>query len=372
MAKTEPLLPLSGVKILDATRVLAGPYCSYLLSLLGATVTRVERSPDGDSIRWRSRANPSLGEQGLSTDYVAQAGNKEIIYLDLSKKSDQSRFLQLVRDNDILVENFRNGALGRLGLSKEKIEKHNPSLIWCSITGYGEGGVRSEYPAYDSVIQAASGLMQLTGTSSSGPLKTGAPIVDYTTGLNAALGVVSALLMRRRDNQGSRIKVSMLDTALAMMQSTVSGHLNGQESLAARGNAASSGNPLSKVYEALDGLVCIAINEPHQLRSLMSELGIPPDLADSKKRNELLSRVEMCIRQRTVADTDYSLNTVGVPCAPVQGLDAALGIAVEADAGYVKKMGGSHSLQVLGLPFNIDGSRGATPVAPSAHAERLK
>ncbi|HTJ99663.1 MAG TPA: CoA transferase [Bordetella sp.] len=367
---TSDRLPLAGIKVVDATRVLAGPYCSYLLALLGATVIRVERPPGGDSIRWRSRANPELGAQGLSTDYIAQACNKEVMFLELSDARDRERFLQFIADADVLVENFRTGALDRLGLDEATVRARNPGLVWCSITGYGRAGPRGEYPAYDSVIQAASGLMQLSGTPASGPTKTGAPIIDYTTGLNAALGVVSAVLANVRNpgnSGGSRISVSMLDTALAMMQSTVTGYLNGKESLAPRGNAASSGNLLSRAYKAIDGEVCLAVNEPHQLRGLLATLRIDADEATPglMTSQALLDEVSQRIATWPTADLDRALNSAGVPCAPVQGLDAALHAARQADPAIVQSVPGGSGRHYLGLPFSMDGDRGTLAREPA-------
>ncbi|WP_076879710.1 CaiB/BaiF CoA transferase family protein [Bordetella sp. H567] len=353
--------PLAGIRVLDATRVLAGPYCAYLLGLLGATVTRVERAPGGDSIRWRSRANQELGAQGLSTDYIAQACNKELILLDLKQPAATARFLEIVARHDVLVENFRTGALDRLGITEEAVRNRNPGLLWCSITGYGRAGPRREYPAYDSIIQAASGLMQLTGTPGSGPIKAGAPIIDYATGLNAALGVVSAIVMNLREPKGRRVSVSMLDTALAMMHSTASGFMNGRESLAPRGNVASSGALLSRSYATLDGQVCIAVNEPHQLSGLLRTLGI-----EEAAPEKLLSQVQERIATKRKADLDLALNTAGVPCSPVQGLDVALATAREADADFVQQRKEGSGRTYMTLPFSIDGERGAIVQEPEA------
>lgn len=367
--------PLAGIRVIDATRVLAGPYCTYLLALLGATVVRVERPPRGDSIRWRSRANPELGARGLSPDYIAQASNKEVVYLELGDPAHRERFLQLIGESDVLVENFRTGALDRLALDESTIQARNPNLVWCSITGYGRNGPRREYPAYDGVIQAASGLMKLTGTPDSGPMKVGAPIMDYATGLNAALGVVSAVLMNLRQPGGARVAVSMLDSALALMQSTVSSHLNGEVSLAPRGNAASGGHFLSRGYAARDGELCVAIGEQHQLRGFLRTLGMPPDAAEPENAapEALVQEVSRRIAEWTVSDLDEAMNAAGVPCAPVQGLDAAFEAARQADPGIELSMQGGSALRYLGLPFSIDGKRGVLtrepqPIDPDGHA----
>ncbi|WP_296561162.1 CoA transferase [Pigmentiphaga sp.] len=369
MASTGIPLPLAGMKVLDATRVLAGPYCTYLLGLLGAEVVRVER-PGGDTIRWRRRANSALGAAGLSTDYIAQACNKDVVYLDLAHAAGQAMFLDRLAGSDVLVENFRTGALARLGLDEARIRAARPGLVWCSITGYGGAGARAAYPAYDSVIQAASGMMNLTGDARSGPMKAGAPVIDYASGLNAALGVMAAWIGQRRHSrfEGTRVEVSMLDSALALMHSTVAGHLNGTESLEGRGNAASSGNPLSRCYDAADGRVCIAVNEPHQRRALLAALGLAA--LSGLDDHALSGHVQAAIRQRSVPDLDASLNTAGAPCAPVQGLDRAVAAACAADPGFVRSPPGAPAMRIVGLPFRLDGSRGALTQAPGAPAPR--
>lgn len=355
--------------MLDASRVLAGPYCAYLLGLLGADVMRVER-PQGDSVRWRSRANPSLGGVGLSTDYIAQAANKRVVYLDLSQARDREAFLKQLSNSDVLVENFRTGALARLGLDDQAMLQAQPSLIWCSIRAYGERGPQAAFPAYDSVIQAASGLMQLTGDSASGPMKAGAPLIDYATGMNAALGVVSAVLAQVRKPGASRVEVSMLDSALALMQSTVSGHLNGEESLTGRGNAASSGNALSQCYETADGRICIAVNEPHQRRALLQVLGVhEPDSSARSTDTALVTSVIAKVKSRASAELAAALNRAGVPSSPVQSLDAAVAQALEADPDFARPMPGDLSLRCVGLPFRLNGSRGRLESGVEPHPD---
>jgi crotonobetainyl-CoA:carnitine CoA-transferase CaiB-like acyl-CoA transferase len=289
--------------------------------------------------------------------------------LDLAERDERAAFLDLLAESDVLVENFRTGALDRLGLDGDTIDRVNPGLVWCSVTGYGSSGERAGYPAYDSVIQAASGLMNLTGTAQSGPLKAGASIVDYTTGLNAALGVVSALMLRERGRtEGSRVEVSMLDTALAMMQSTVSGVLNGAETLRPRGNAASSGNLLSRDYPTQDGMVCIAVNEPHQLRALLSSLGIAVGQQGTPTvDSDLLVQVASRVARYTSNDLDGLLNRAGVPCAPVQGLDEAIGTAATADPKLIQK-GCSGDLRYMMLPFRLNDDRGVVELDPAAPA----
>lgn len=212
-------------------------------------------------------------------------------------------------------------------------------------------------------------MMNLTGDARSGPMKAGAPVIDYASGLNAALGVMAAWIGQRRHSrfEGTRVEVSMLDSALALMHSTVAGHLNGTESLEGRGNAASSGNPLSRCYDAADGRVCIAVNEPHQRRALLAALGLAA--LSGLDDHALSGHVQAAIRQRSVPDLDASLNTAGAPCAPVQGLTArSRRRAPPTPASSVRP--GAPAMRIVGLPFRLDGSRGALTQAPGAPAPR--
>jgi crotonobetainyl-CoA:carnitine CoA-transferase CaiB-like acyl-CoA transferase len=352
-------LPLAGVRVLDASRVIAGPYAAYLLALMGAEVRRIEAPPTGDSIRWRQRDNAALGRQGLSTDYVAQAGGKQVELLDLAAPAGRQRFDALVAEADVVIENFRPGSLARLQLDPQAYRARHPRLVWCAVSGYGRRGPRADWPAYDHVVQAASGLMALTGTEASGPTKTGAPVVDYATGANAAMAVLAALLRRERSGQGALVEASLLDGAWSLMHSAASGVHNGHASGTSRGNHAASGAPLSRLWPAADGHVAVAVNEDHQRRALARTVGA----AESDDDDALARALTRWLADKTSARAESTLCASGVACAAVRPLPQALA----QDGGAMFRALPGSALCASALPFAIDGWRGepgALPLPP--------
>ncbi|OXC75784.1 CaiB/BaiF CoA transferase family protein [Caballeronia sordidicola] len=227
--------PLSGIKVLDLTHVLAGPFCTYMLAVHGADVLKIEdpRRPDG--VRGRG-ADAHLNQALMGTNYLTQGANKRAMTLNLKTPEGQRVFRALARDADIVVENYRANAMAELGLDYEQLSKTNPKLIYCSMTGFGHGGPRSEVNAYDNTIQAASGLMAMTGLAGSGPVKVGASIIDYAAGLSAAFAVTLAVTQRQTTGLGCHIDCSMLDTAMTLMGTQVTAHYAGAPTPVPKGN----------------------------------------------------------------------------------------------------------------------------------------
>jgi CoA:oxalate CoA-transferase len=349
-------LPLAGVRVLDASRVIAGPYAAYLLALMGAEVRRIEAPPAGDSIRWRQRDNADLGRQGLSTDYIAQAGGKQVELLDLAVPAGRQRFDALVAEADVVIENFRPGSLARLRLDPQAYRERHRRLVWCSLSGYGRCGPRADWPAYDHVVQAASGLMTLTGTAASGPTKTGAPVVDYATGANAAMAVLAALLRRERSGRGALVEASLIDGAWSLMPSVASGVHNGHASGTPRGNRAASGAPLSRLWPAADGQVAIAVNEDHQRRALARAVGA----AGTDSDDALAAALTRWLADKTTTGAESTLCASGVACAAVRTLPQAL---AQDDGAMFHALPGS-ALRAAALPFSIDGWRGKPGALP--------
>ena len=213
--------PLEGIKVLDFTHVLAGPACSYYLGLLGADVIKVESVLKGDAMRHRGGTYNEGNLIGMSTPYLTQASGKRSISIDINTKKGFEIFEKLIENSDILVENHLPITLTNLGLTSVYFKKINDKLIHCSLTGYGRKGNKENVPAYDVNIQAISGLMNLTGYKEQGPIRTGAPIVDYGVALAASFAISSALFKRSQTGKGSFIDVSMLETAYTLMSSTV-------------------------------------------------------------------------------------------------------------------------------------------------------
>ena len=207
--------PLEDIRIIDLTQVFAGPYCTYQLALLGAKVIKIE-PPGGEQTR-TSGAVKDLNDEYLGLAFCTQNAEKDCLEIDLKSQEGLDSLLALVHDADVFVQNFRPGVANRLGLGEDEIRKINNSIIYCSISAYGNDGPIGGRAAYDHVVQAMSGIMSTTGTDDIGPLKVGAPYIDYGTGLNAAFGILAALRERDRTGEGQTLDVTMLDTALNLM-----------------------------------------------------------------------------------------------------------------------------------------------------------
>ena len=215
--------PYEGIKIIDITHVLAGPFAAYQLALLGADVIKVEHPKDYDQSR-DSGGDRALNEQRMGTGFLTQASNKRAITLDLKKPKGREILKKLVKDADVLVENWRSGAFPALGLGWDDLRPINPRLIYCSMTAFGQDGPRGAQTAYDQLIQATSGMMAMTGTPDVNPIKTGAPVIDYATGTMCAFAISSALFLRERTGQGQYIDSAMLDVSLMLMGSHITSY----------------------------------------------------------------------------------------------------------------------------------------------------
>ncbi len=227
--------PFEGIRIIDATHVLAGPFAAYQLGLLGADVIKVEHPGDPD----QSRGNGpdwDLNRAGMGTQYLTQNANKRCITLDLKQEAAREVFRRLVAQADVLVENFRPGAFDALGLGYEALSALNPRLVYCSISAFGQQGPRGQQTAYDHVIQATSGMMACTGTQQANPIKLGAPAIDYATGTMGAFALSAALFQRERTGRGQRIDLAMLDVALVMMATHMTAHSRTGRAAKPRGN----------------------------------------------------------------------------------------------------------------------------------------
>src|SRR6267142_4618435 len=216
--------PFEGIRVIDLTHVLAGPFATYQLAVLGADVIKVEHPDDPDQSRGNG-TDKALNRAQLGTAFLAQASNKRAITLDLKTEHDRGILKKLVATADVFVENYRPGALAALGLGYEALSAINPRLIYASFSAFGQHGPRGRQTAYDHVIQATSGIMAMTGTRDVHPVKLGAPVVDYATGMTGAFALSAALFQREKTGRGQRIDMAMLDVAMILMSSHVTGYL---------------------------------------------------------------------------------------------------------------------------------------------------
>jgi len=321
------LRPYEGLRVLDITRVLAGPYASYQLALLGADVIKIEPPGKGESTRWRTEADPSLGNAGMSLSFLTQSANKRFMTLDLDTAGGREVFLKLAANVDVIVENLRTGSMDKRGVGYEAVRALNPKIIWCAITGYGRTGPKARHAAYDSVIQGISGLMSITGTPETGPLKAGPAIVDYATGLAAAFAISSALHVRNRTGEGQMIDCPMLDAALMLMAGTVTSYMNTGKAPTANGNDAPSRAPASTTFETKEGLFAVAVNEDHQNRKMLKLLGLENMTSDPRfkdatsrraHRDEMRQAFQDAFMQKTAAEWEPLFDEAGVPGARVR------------------------------------------------------
>jgi len=372
------LRPYSGLKVLDVTRVLASPFASYMLGLLGATVIKIE-DPEmkGDTMRHRGGGNAALYEQGLGTAFMAQNSNKQSLTLNLRLSEGQAIFKQLVTSADIVIENLRGGKMSSYGLDYPSLKLIKDNLIYCSLTGYGQNGEKGGHPAYDSVIQAASGIMSLTGTSDTGPMKVGIPLVDYSSGFATAFAIASAVVHRERTGFGQYIDVSMLDTALVLMSSIVTDSLTLGNKPKAHGNSSGPGYSTNQAYRVGSDLLWICASESHQRERLWQVLDRPdipldPRFNTQEKARENITilqvEIEKTLSTKTVNEWEFILNEAGVPAMRVRTVPEIL------DEPHVKSRGLFHQFNAIPgaplgvsvplLPFQMSLSPGSIQSAP--------
>ncbi|MBD9491804.1 CaiB/BaiF CoA-transferase family protein [Ensifer sp. ENS11] len=368
---------LDGLRILDLTNVLAGPYCAYQLALLGADVIKVETPLGGDLAR-QLGASAQLNAQGMGASFLAQNAGKRSITLDLKNETDKQHFLQLVATADALVENFRPGVMERLGFGYDTLKVIRPDLVYCAISGFGQDGPMRDNPAYDQIIQGLSGIMSITGTTETAPLRVGYPVADTLGGLFGAFAVVSALLRRSRSGEGAFLDVSMLECTLSALGWPVSNYLISGVEPAAMGNENMTAAP-SGSFITGDGLLNIAANKQEQFVALCDEIG-RPELANDprfekrderkRRRGELKLLIEQALAQAPAVEWERRFNRRGIPAGRILAIPQILA----EDQVIGRKLmttfpesEGADRLTVVRGGFLVDGE----PPMPSGRPPRL-
>jgi CoA:oxalate CoA-transferase len=322
---------LKGIRVLDLTNVLSGPFCAYQLGLLGADVIKIEPPGTGDLAR-QLGADPDLNRQLMGASFLAQNGNKRSVALDLKAVEDKQAFQQLVTTSDVIVENFRPGVMKRLGLDFPALSAINPRLVYCAISGFGQEGPLATAPAYDQIIQGLSGLMSITGDPESAPLRVGYPVCDTLGGMTAAFAVCAALVSRGATGKGAFIDVSMLDSTLASMGWIVSNLLVAGQEPRPMGNENFTASP-SGTFQTGAGLLNIAANKQAQFAALCDVVGAPGLKFDDRfaereerKRNRaaLKQELEERLANADAATWEARLNAAGVPAGQVLDVRAAI------------------------------------------------
>ncbi|MGB7306682.1 MAG: CoA transferase [Burkholderiaceae bacterium] len=324
--------PLKGLRVIDLTQVLAGPYATYQLALMGAEVIKVE-NPDGGDWTRAGKSLPGHENQGLGASYLTQNANKKSVAIDLKQPEGLALLKKLVASADFFVENFRPGTAARLGLSFEDIKAVNNRIIYCSMSAYGQDGPISHRPAYDHVVQGMCGIMMSTGQAGTVPNKVGSPYIDYVTGLNGAFAMSNALHQSRLTGEAVRVDVAMLDSAMMLMASMLTQSLSLGMKHEANGNEAFSRSPSSGAFETTSGTLMIAANNERQFASLCRGIG-RADILDDPRWSTLAARAEntealreaiaSAIKTNTADHWEAALDKELVPAARVRSINEVL------------------------------------------------
>lgn len=369
--KNTTRLPLSGVRVLDLSRVLAGPMCAQALGDLGAEVIKIEHPGRGDDTRdWGIRVG------SRNTSYFNSANrNKQSVGVDLQKPEGQRIVRELARKSDIVIQNFKFGGIAKMGLDYESVKAINPGVVYCSITGYRSDGPEATRPGYDLLVQGEAGLMALNGEEGQGPLKFGVAAVDMFTGMYSAQAILAALFDRQRTGEGRHVEMALYDCGLMITA------YYGMEALLLGGDPPKYGNAHPSivpygVFDAADGPLVITVGNNAQYQRFCTEVIERPDLANderfatnigrSQNRHVLLPELRAELGRRQREHLLERLRAAGIPCGEVLGLREALQSDRSVQAGLVAELPNPEvgQVQVLAPPYRIDGQRMPVRTAP--------
>lgn len=361
--------PFEGIRVIDVTHVLAGPFATYQLAVLGADVIKVEHPDDPDQSR-EVGSDKELNRRNMGTAFLTQASNKRSITLDLKLEKDRDILKKLVTTADVFVENYRPGAFEALGLGYEAMAAINPRLIYASFSAFGQHGPRGTQTAYDHVIQATSGIMAMTGTKDLHPIKFGTPAVDYATGTTGAFALAAALFQRERTGRGQRIDMAMLDVAMILMSSHLTGYMRNGAHPKPHGN--SHPHATNSAYPTKNGMVMLGASNLRQQRRLWTVLGRPDMIkrtneereADHKREVEILAEIMLT---RAAEEWEEFLQAHHVPAARVRTMGEAIADPQLATRGIIHRhavaagIDGGLSVPLAAFTFAHGGPRIDTP-----------
>jgi CoA:oxalate CoA-transferase len=337
---------LEGIRVLDLTNVLAGPFCCYQLAQLGADVIKIEVPKSGDLAR-QLGADPELNKRLMGASFLAQNAGKRSLTINLKHQDGKEIFRRLVATADVVIENFRPGVMDRLGLGYETLKNFKPDLIYCAISGFGQTGPLKENPAYDQIVQGLSGVMSITGDKNSAPLRVGYPIADTIGGITAGFAVAAALFRRQRNGEGEFIDVSMLEATLVTMGWAVSNWLIAGVTPEPMGNENVTASP-SGTFKTGDGLLNVAANQQEQFQKLCELIG-RKELADDprfidreerkKRRFELNREIELALAAKPAREWSSLFNNHNVPAGEVLSIPQVLQHPQTTERDLVKRFG---------------------------------
>jgi crotonobetainyl-CoA:carnitine CoA-transferase CaiB-like acyl-CoA transferase len=364
---------LEGIRVADFSHVMAGPYATHLLRLLGAEVVKIE-SPAGDAMRYYGA---DRRYDGMAPAFIAVNAGKKSVVLDLKEPRDLAAARALVARSDVLVENFRPGVMQRLKLDYATVRELRPDIVYCSVSGYGQSGERRDWPAIDNIVQATSGMMSLGGDPQGPPARVGFPVVDTLTGQTAAFAIVAALLKRERGGGGEYLDVAMFDATLAFMASAVVPYLVTGKALERTGNTGYSGQPTSAVFKARDGrYVSLGVVQQRQFETLARLVGRESWLDDARFANPESRRAHAAAMHdalgevfaaRDAGEWEAQLSRAGIPCGMVRDIGEAVSLPGLDERNLrvpltVPGLPGSEQVAVLGAGIH----------APSAEPDNLE
>lgn len=377
---------LEGIRVLDLSNVLAGPFCGYQFALLGADVIKVE-APHGGDLARQLGADQDLNAEHMGASFLAQNAGKRSVVLDLKSESGREAFMRLCQTADVLIENFRPGVMDRLGVGYKTLQAANPRLIYAAISGFGQSGPLAGAPAYDQIIQGLSGLMSITGDAESAPLRAGYPLCDTMGGVTAAFAICAALVSRNQSGKGTFLDVSMLDSALVSMGWIVSNLLIAGKEPVPMGNENFTASP-SGTFQCGDGLINISANQQRQfetLCNLIDEQTLKSDPRFAERENRKIHRhaLKECIEKRLAArSVTYwveKLTEGGVPAGAVLSVKDALQQAQVKHRELTVKMdmpkaSGGAEIELMRSGFQVDGQPSTPGFGPSMlgeHSEQI-
>ncbi len=366
--------PLNGIRVLDLTNVLAGPFACHQLAHMGADVIKVEARHGGDLAR-QLGADNTLNRASMGVSFLAQNPGKRSITLNLKHPKGKEALRRLVRTADVLVENYRPGVMTRLGVGYDELLKENPRLIYCAISGFGQDGPLRDLPAYDQIIQGMSGIMSITGAPENAPYRVGYPVADTIGGITAAFAVASALADRNRTG-GVFIDVSMLEAAMATMGWAVSNHLIAGREPQPLGNDNVTASP-SGTFRTGEGLLNIAANKQEQFEAVCAVLEYPEWAADERfvdrharlqNRSELKALMEASLAGKSANEWWQLFIEAGVPAGPVYTVPQALEHPQIAGRGMIGTFkdapGVGRDVRVVRTGFKLNGEAPTVSTPP--------
>ncbi len=373
--------PLAGIRVLDLSRVLAGPWCTQLLGDLGADVIKVERPGAGDDTRHWGPPWHGDGDKRVAAYFLSANRGKRSAAIDFATEAGAELVRRLAARCDVVVENFKVGGLAKFGLDATSLRAANPKVIVASITGFGQDGPYAERAGYDFIIQGMGGMMSVTGhpdgEPGGGPMRAGVAIADLFTGMYACVAILAALHRREKSGEGAHIDMALFDTQLAMLANQAANALVSGEEPPRQGNTHPNIVPYQP-FEAADRPIIIAIGNDRQFARLAAMCGHPEWASDERfatngarvaNRGEIVRLVSECIRQRPAAEWFEKLDAAGIPAGPINRVGQALADVQAQHRAMVRTLGG---VPLVGSPVRIDGERCDSDLPPPALGEHTE